>query len=80
MRSLWAHDMGAGRWQCAEPGPHPTKPDDVEEAFAVVQADGHPLVMIGKLAASSLSAEASPTGIDSAQGLDEAGEIERECR
>ena len=52
-----AHDVGPGWRQLTQPSPHATQARNVEETFAVLEADFHPVIVIRKVAAPPLSIE-----------------------
>jgi hypothetical protein len=52
-----AHDIGPGRRQFSQPSPHATQARNVEEVVAVLEADLHPGIVIGKVTAPPPSIE-----------------------
>ena len=54
-----AHDVRPGWRQLTQPSPQATQASNVEETFALPEADFHPVIVIGKVAAPSLPIEAA---------------------
>ena len=59
-------------------GPHRARTYDVQQAFALSEADLHPLVVVAQLTASALAIEPSPSRVGAPQSGNEGGEVRSE--
>lgn len=75
-----AHDVRPGSRQLPKLRPYRPQPRNVHQALAFLEAEPHPLIVVGQVPASSVTAELPATGIGCPQGIDQHCKVLRECR